>query len=137
MQNPNHMISCDVVYDEVAFALRQQGYGEEEIRDRVMDVLGLCALREYHRWPISALSYGQKKRVTIASILVTNPRLLILDEPTAGQDWRRYTALMEFLADLNRNLGLTILFITHDMHLALQYTLRDRGHPLLHRDLRR
>lgn len=124
MQNPNHMISCDVVYDEVAFALRQQGYGEEEIRDRVMDVLGLCALREYHRWPISALSYGQKKRVTIASILVTNPRLLILDEPTAGQDWRRYTALMEFLADLNRNLGLTILFITHDMHLALQYTHR-------------
>ena len=85
MQNPNHMISCDVVYDEVAFALRQQGYGEEEIRDRVMDVLGLCALREYHRWPISALSYGQKKRVTIASILVTNPRLLILDEPTAGR----------------------------------------------------
>lgn len=124
MQNPNHMISCDVVYDEVAFALRQQGYGEEEIRDRVMDVLGLCALREYHHWPISALSYGQKKRVTIASILVTNPRLLILDEPTAGQDWRRYTALMEFLADLNRRLGLTILFITHDMHLALQYTRR-------------
>ena len=124
MQNPNHMISCDIVYDEVAFALRQQGYGEEEIRDRVMDVLGLCALREYHRWPISALSYGQKKRVTIASILVTNPRLLILDEPTSGQDWRRYTALMEFLVDLNRRLNLTILFITHDMHLALQYTSR-------------
>ncbi|HPZ15662.1 MAG TPA: DUF3744 domain-containing protein [Sphaerochaeta sp.] len=132
MQNPNHMISCDVVYDEVAFALRQQGYGEDEIRDRVMDVLGLCGLREYHQWPISALSYGQKKRVTIASILVTRARLLILDEPTAGQDWRRYTALMEFLSDLNRRLGLTILFITHDMHLALQYTHRsvvlDGGH---------
>ena len=124
MQNPNHMISCDLVYDEVAFALRQQGYSEEEIRPRALDVLGLCGLREYHRWPISALSYGQKKRVTIASILVSNPRLLILDEPTSGQDWRRYTALMEFLADLNRRLGLTILFITHDMHLALQYTNR-------------
>lgn len=124
MQNPNHMISCDVVYDEVAFALRQQGYGESEIRERVMDVLELCALREYHHWPISALSYGQKKRVTIASILVTQPRLLILDEPTAAQDWRRYTALMEFLSTLNKRLGLTILFITHDMHLALQYTTR-------------
>ncbi|MFA6696575.1 MAG: ABC transporter ATP-binding protein, partial [Sphaerochaeta sp.] len=124
MQNPNHMISCDLVYDEVAFALRQQGYGEEQIKDRVMDVLGLCALRPYHHWPISALSYGQKKRVTIASILVTNPKLLILDEPTSGQDYQRYTALMEFLSELNRNTGLTILFITHDMHLALEYTHR-------------
>jgi energy-coupling factor transport system ATP-binding protein len=124
MQNPNHMISCDLVYDEVAFALRQQGYGEEQIKDRVMDVLGLCALRPYHHWPISALSYGQKKRVTIASILVTNPKLLILDEPTSGQDYQRYTALMEFLSELNRKTGLTILFITHDMHLALEYTHR-------------
>ncbi|MGH0052255.1 MAG: DUF3744 domain-containing protein [Sphaerochaetaceae bacterium] len=124
MQNPNHMISCDLVYDEVAFALRQQGYDEAVIKDRVMDVLGLCALRPYHHWPISALSYGQKKRVTIASILVTNPKILILDEPTSGQDYLRYTALMEFLVDLNRKTGLTILFITHDMHLALEYTER-------------
>ncbi|MGE4453569.1 MAG: DUF3744 domain-containing protein [Sphaerochaeta sp.] len=124
MQNPNHMISCDLVYDEVAFALRQQGYEEDMIKDRVMDVLGLCALRPYHHWPISALSYGQKKRVTIASILVTNPKVLILDEPTSGQDYLRYTALMEFLSDLNRRTGLTILFITHDMHLALEYTDR-------------
>jgi energy-coupling factor transport system ATP-binding protein len=124
MQNPNHMISCDLVYDEVAFALRQKGYPEAQIKDRVMDVLGLCALRPYHHWPISALSYGQKKRVTIASILVTQPKVLILDEPTSGQDYQRYTTLMEFLSHLNRTIGLTILFITHDMHLALEYTHR-------------
>ncbi len=124
MQNPNHMISCDLVYDEVAFALRQKGYAEEQIKDRVMDVLGLCALRPYHHWPISALSYGQKKRVTIASILVTQPKVLILDEPTSAQDYQRYTTLMEFLSHLNRTIGLTILFITHDMHLALEYTRR-------------
>ncbi len=124
MQNPNHMISHSMIYDEVAFALRQRGYSEEEIRPRVMDVLQLCGLRAYHAWPISALSYGQKKRVTIASILVTEPKILILDEPTAGQDYVRYSHLMEFLSTLNRRTGLTILFITHDMHLALEYTDR-------------
>ncbi len=124
MQNPNHMISHSMIYDEVAFALRQKGYSEEEIRPRVMDVLQLCGLRAYHRWPISALSFGQKKRVTIASILVTEPKILILDEPTSGQDYVRYSVLMEFLSTLNKNTGLTILFITHDMHLALEYTDR-------------
>lgn len=124
MQNPNHMISCDLVYDEVAFALRQAGYSEEETKARVMDVLGLCALKPYHAWPISALSYGQKKRVTIASILVMQPKILILDEPTAAQDYQRYTELMEFLVTLNKTEGITILFITHDMHLALEYTHR-------------
>ncbi|WP_320128037.1 DUF3744 domain-containing protein [uncultured Sphaerochaeta sp.] len=124
MQNPNHMISHSMIFDEVAFALRQKGYEEEEIQERVMDVLELCNLQQYHAWPIAALSYGQKKRVTIASILVMNPKILILDEPTAGQDYLRYTALMEFLCTLNKQTGLTILFITHDMHLALEYTSR-------------
>ncbi|MBI9095837.1 MAG: DUF3744 domain-containing protein [Sphaerochaeta sp.] len=124
MQNPNHMISHSMIYDEVAFALRQRGYSEEDIRPRVMDVLELCGLRAYHRWPISALSFGQKKRVTIASILVTEPKILILDEPTSGQDYVRYSLLMEFLSSLNKRTGLTILFITHDMHLALEYTDR-------------
>jgi len=124
MQNPNHMISHSMIYDEVAFALRQKGYSEEDIKPRVMDVLELCGLRAYHAWPISALSFGQKKRVTIASILVTEPKILILDEPTAGQDYVRYTLLMEFLSSLNKKTGLTILFITHDMHLALEYTDR-------------
>lgn len=124
MQNPNHMISHPLIYDEVAFGLRLKGLPEDMVRKRVMDALELCGLHKHHKWPISALSYGQKKRVTIASILVMDPEVLILDEPTAGQDYKRYTALMTFLRDINRRLGITILFVTHDMHLALEYTPR-------------
>ena len=74
-------------------------------------------------WPISALSFGQKKRVTIASMLALEPKILILDEPTAGQDYYHYTEIMEFLRSLNES-GVTILIITHDMHLMLEYTER-------------
>lgn len=134
MQNPNHMISHTMIYDEVAFALRQRGMNEDDIQPRVMDMLSLCGLKAYNKWPISALSYGQKKRVTIASILISQPEVLILDEPTAGQDYRRYTDLMQFLTHINHELGITILFITHDMHLALEYTHRSlvlsNGHLL-------
>ncbi|MFX3737724.1 ATP-binding cassette domain-containing protein, partial [Streptococcus suis] len=69
-------------------------------------------------WPISALSYGQKKRVTIASILVLNPEIIFIDEPTAGQDKRHYREMMEFLDQLNAQ-GNTIVMITHDMQLML------------------
>ena len=124
MQDPNHMISHDLIYDEVAFALRQKEISENEIEIRVKRALKLCGLLPFKKWPVSALSYGQKKRVTIASILVTQPSLLILDEPTSGQDYRHYSDLMEFLVNLNKLLGITILFITHDMHLALEYTTR-------------
>ena len=124
MQNPNHMISNSMIYDEVAFGLRLRGVDEDTVREKVMDVLRLCSLAQYHKWPVSALSYGQKKRVTIASILVMEPEILILDEPTAGQDYRRYSAMMSFLSRVNRETGITILFVTHDLHLALEYTPR-------------
>lgn len=124
MQNPNHMISHTMIYDEVAFGLRIRGVAEDEIKSRVESALALCSLKEFIKWPISALSYGQKKRVTIASILVMKPQILMLDEPTAGQDYQRYKLLMEFLSSLNQKTGITILFITHDMHLALEYTPR-------------
>lgn len=123
MQNPNQMISKPMLYDEVALALRLQGLDEAEVKQRVYDTLKVCGLYAMRNWPISALSYGQKKRVTIASILVSNPELLILDEPTAGQDFKHYTELMEFLKSLNEK-GITILMITHDMHLMLEYTSR-------------
>lgn len=70
------------------------------------------------------MSFGQKKRVTIASILVMKPEILILDEPTAGQDYRHYTEIMEFLKTINETQGTTIIMITHDMHLMLEYTNR-------------
>lgn len=123
MQNPNQMLSKPMLYDEVALALRLQGLDESQIKQRVHDTLKVCGLYPMRNWPISALSYGQKKRVTIAAILVSNPELLILDEPTAGQDFKHYTELMEFLKSLNEK-GITILMITHDMHLMLEYTSR-------------
>ncbi len=123
MQNPNQMISKPLIYDEVALGLRLRQVPEEEIKPRVEKVLKICGLAPFVDWPISALSYGQKKRVTIASILVLNPQILILDEPTAGQDFRHYTEIMEFLVEVNK-LGVTVILITHDMHLMLEYTPR-------------
>ena len=121
MQNPNQMISKTMVYDEVAFGLKIRGLSDSEIKERVEETLRICGLYGYRKWPISALSFGQKKRVTIASILVLNPDMIILDEPTAGQDFKHYTEIMEFLVDLNKK-GVTILMVTHDMHLMLEYT---------------
>ncbi len=123
MQNPNKMISKTMIFDEVALGLKLRGVPEEEIRQKVMDTLKICGLYEFRNWPVSALSYGQKKRVTIASILVLDPEILILDEPTAGQDFRHYTEIMEFLRSLNSR-GITIILITHDMHLMLEYAER-------------
>ena len=123
MQNPNQMISKVQIFDEVALGLRNRGVPEEEIRPRVEETLKICGLYPFRSWPISALSYGQKKRVTIASILVLRPEMLLLDEPTAGQDLRHYTEIMDFLSELNRQ-GVTVVLITHDMHLMLEYTPR-------------
>ena len=123
MQNPNQMISQVMIFDEVALGLRTRGVPEEEIRPRVEETLKICGLWPFRSWPVSALSFGQKKRVTIAAILVLRPDMIILDEPTAGQDYRHYTEIMEFLLELNRR-GITVLMITHDMHLMLEYARR-------------
>ncbi len=123
MQNPNQMISKAMIYDEVALGLRLRNVPEDEIRPRVQKVLEICGLSPFIDWPVSALSFGQKKRVTIASILVLNPKIIILDEPTAGQDYYHYTEIMNFLEKLNK-MGVTIILITHDMHLMLEYTPR-------------
>ena len=123
MQNPNQMISKPMIFDEVALGLRTRGVPEEEIRPRVENTLKVCGLWPFRNWPVSALSYGQKKRVTIASILVLEPEIMILDEPTAGQDYRHYTEIMEFLRKLNER-GITVVMITHDMHLMLEYAER-------------
>ena len=123
MQNPNQMISKTKIFDEVALGLRNRGVSEEEIRPRVEETLKICGLYPFRNWPVSALSYGQKKRVTIASILVLKPEMILLDEPTAGQDLKHYTEIMDFLSQLNRQ-GVTVVLITHDMHLMLEYTPR-------------
>lgn len=121
MQNPNQMICKSMIFDEVALGLRLRGVDEKTVEEKVEHALKICGLYPFRKWPISALSFGQKKRVTIASILVMEPQILILDEPTAGQDYYHYTEIMEFLKSLNDQ-GVTILMITHDMHLMLEYT---------------
>ena len=123
MQSPNQMISKTMIYEEVALGLQRSGLTEEQIREKVEATLRVCGLYPFRNWPISALSFGQKKRVTIASVLVLDPELILLDEPTAGQDFRHYTDIMEFLRGLNAR-GVTVVMITHDMHLMLEYTRR-------------
>lgn len=123
MQNPNQMISKTMIYEEVALGLQRSGLTEEQIREKVEATLKVCGLYPFRNWPISALSFGQKKRVTIASVLVLDPELILLDEPTAGQDFQHYTDIMEFLRGLNAR-GVTVVMITHDMHLMLEYTRR-------------
>ncbi len=124
MQNPNQMLVKDIIKEEVELAMILRGKNRQEIEEAVKKTLKMCGLWGMRNWPISAVSYGQKKRVTIASILVLQPDIIILDEPTAGQDYFHYTEIMNFLDDLNKNYGITIIFITHDMHLAIQYTDR-------------
>lgn len=124
MQSPNQMISKPMISEEVGLGLAVRGVPQDRIEKRVNRILTICGLYPMRNWPVSALSFGQKKRVSIASILVMDPEILILDEPTAGQDFRHYTEIMEFLRRLNREMGLTILMITHDMHLMLEYTDR-------------
>ena len=123
MQNPNQMISKTMIFDEVALGLVHSGMPADQVRARVEDTLKICGLYPFRNWPISALSFGQKKRVTIASVLALGPEVIILDEPTAGQDFHHYTEIMEFLRGLNEQ-GVTVLMITHDMHLMLEYTPR-------------
>ena len=123
MQNPNQMISHTMIYDEVAFALRNMKLDEKSIKEKVFEILKICDLYEMRNWPISALSFGQKRRVTIASILVMNPKIIILDEPTSGQDFKHYTQIMEFLKNLVKQ-NITIIMITHDMNLLIEYADR-------------
>ena len=123
MQNPNQMISKPMIWDEVELGLLQTDLTPEERKERVEQTLKICGLYPFRKWPVSALSFGQKKRVTIASVLVMNPQIIILDEPTAGQDFHHYTDIMEFLRGLNKA-GVTVLMVTHDMHLMQEYTHR-------------
>lgn len=123
MQDPNQMISQKMIFDEVALGLRLRNVDEDTIKEKVYQTLKTCGLYPFRNWPISALSFGQKKRVTIAAILALEPEIIILDEPTAGQDWKTYTEIMDFLRELNER-GTTIMIVTHDMHLMLEYSKR-------------
>ena len=124
MQSPNQMISKPMIMEEVSLGLTVRGVPQEEIDRKVTEILKICGLYPFRNWPVSALSFGQKKRVSIASILVMDPDIIIMDEPTAGQDFRHYTEIMEFIRQIRKKLSITIIMITHDMHLMLEYTDR-------------
>ena len=124
MQDPNIMIVKDLIKDEVGLALTLRKMSQEQIDARVKQSLEACGLYKMRNWPVDSISYGQKKRVTVASMMALEPSILVLDEPTAGQDFRSYTEIMNFVNKLNRDYGTTILFITHDMHLAIENTDR-------------
>jgi energy-coupling factor transport system ATP-binding protein len=124
MQDPNQMLVKDVIKDEVELALRLRGFDDAAIADRVKNALEACGMYRMRNWPVDAVSYGQRKRITIAAVLALESDVLVLDEPTAGQDWKHYTDIMDFIAVLNRDFGKTIIFITHDIHLAIEHTDR-------------
>lgn len=124
MQDPNQMLVKDIIKDEVALALTIRKYSDKDTEERVKVALETCGLYKMRNWPVDSISYGQKKRVTVASMMALEPDVLILDEPTAGQDYKSYTDIMNFVNILNKEYGKTILFITHDMHLAIENTDR-------------
>lgn len=124
MQDPNQMLVKDIIKDEVELALELRGFPAEEIARRGRAALEACELYRMRNWPTGTVSYGQRKRITVASVLALEPELIILDEPTAGQDYRHYTEIIGFINRLNDRYGKTIIFITHDIHLAIENTDR-------------
>lgn len=122
-QNPDHQIFANSVFDEVAFGLRNFGAEESEIRERVHEVLARVHMERTAEVHPFTLGRGERQRVAVASVLALRPEILVIDEPTTGQDWQGAVAMLELVKELNRE-GNTIVMITHDMLLASQYAER-------------
>ncbi|MFZ5647940.1 MAG: energy-coupling factor ABC transporter ATP-binding protein [Bacillota bacterium] len=122
-QNPDHQIFNDTVGKEVAFGLKNLGLSRGEVDDRVAEALEAVGLTEhYGTYPFN-LSKGQRQRVALASVLAMRTGVIVLDEPTTGQDYRESVQIMEMVGSLNEK-GHTIVFITHDMSLVARYARR-------------
>jgi len=119
-QYPEHQFVADTVFEEMAFGLKWQGFPESEVNKRAMEMLEAFQLDGFKDRHPFALSRGQKRLLSVASMLVMKPEIFILDEPTTGQDLRNLDQIMAFIQDLNRQ-GLTIILITHDMGLVAQH----------------
>lgn len=122
-QNPDHQIFSATVFDEIAFGLRNRGAGEEQVRgvvERVAGQVGLGGRLDVH--PLR-LGKGERQRLAVAGVLALEPEILVLDEPTTGQDWPGSVAVMDLARRLNEA-GRTILMITHDMAVAARYARR-------------
>jgi energy-coupling factor transport system ATP-binding protein len=122
-QNPDHQIFMDRVSKEIAFGLKNLALSDTEIEirtEKALKEVGMLHLKD--ETPMS-LSKGHRQRLALASVLAMEPEILILDEPTTGQDYRESNQIMELVADLNKK-GHTIIFITHDMQLVADYAKR-------------
>jgi energy-coupling factor transport system ATP-binding protein len=122
-QNPDHQIFMRRVYDEVAYGLKNLKVPQPEIEERVKDALAAVGLSGKVDEDPLFLGKGEKRRLTVASILAMRPKVMIVDEPTTGQDYRMSEDIMQLLENLNRQ-GTTIVVITHDMTLVSEYTKR-------------
>jgi len=123
-QYPEHQFVAETVWDDLAYGPRRAGLDEAEVEKRVSDILAMFSLTGYERRHPLALSMGQKRRLSVAGTLITRPDVLILDEPTTGQDRKNALALLGLLGELRASLGLTLLIITHDMRLVARFCER-------------
>lgn len=119
-QNPDHQIFGATTREEISFGPRNLGYGPEEVRTRTEEALAAFELEPYAEMPPAILGYGLRRKVSVAAVYAMRPRVFILDEPTAGLDWRSANDLLQRVTALHRQ-GHTIIWVTHDMRLAAQY----------------
>ncbi|MEM8531178.1 MAG: ATP-binding cassette domain-containing protein, partial [Chloroflexota bacterium] len=134
-QNPEHQFITNSVYDEIAYGLRTMGLGDDEVNTHTTTMLERFGLTRYAKANPFTLSHGEKRRLSVATMLAVGQEILILDEPTFGQDQRNATAMMELLQDLHGE-GRTIIIISHDMGLVADYAqhvaVMSQGHLLFH-----
>jgi cobalt/nickel transport system ATP-binding protein len=126
-QDPDHQVFSSSIYQEIAFGPLNFGWPKEEVKKRVEQVIKMMKLEDLKDKPTHYLSYGQKKQVAIASILVLEPEIIILDEPTAGLDPMHTKRLLELLDNLVQK-GITLIIATHDVNFA--YSWADRVHVM-------
>ncbi len=123
-QNPDHQFVTDRVWSEVAYGLQVRGLADQAVNDRVAEMLAIVDLQQYRDRSPFSLSLGERRRLSVATMLVLEPRLLVLDEPTIGQDHERAQQLMQLMARLRQRYGTTVLMITHDVRLVAEWAER-------------
>ncbi len=121
-QNPDRQICQNTVREEIEFGPRVQGFSEDEIKEKTEIMLDTFELKG--DWFPFTRSRGERQRIALASVLVCDPKLVILDEPTTGLDYRECIRIMDYIKDLNEKTGLTVLMVSHDMEIVQDYAKR-------------
>ncbi len=116
-QNPDHQLFCETVEEEIAYALKNFGFEEEIVKNRVTWALNLLGLTQYRQTSPFMLSGGERKRLALASVLAWDPKVVVLDEPTIGQDYEQKEKLRQFIVQLNAQ-GKTVIVVTHDVEFV-------------------